>query len=146
VLDFVSTLKNTSIRTVGPELIFGRLFDEIGFDAIPEPMFREIVVARLAYPIGYDIFEGNTFEGKTLLPVLQQIQEKYSFGKGHRLIVAYADKRARKDQHNRESGLQRLKKRVGSGRLVKEHLNNRGYTKGGQLNRWSIITTMVSGL
>jgi len=182
VLDFVSTLKNTSIRTVGPELIFGRLFDEIGFDAIPEPMFREIVVARLVYPtsklktvdylyryqgkivspdsiylfldrlkdrysqqaqeiayrhsrkilkrisvvfydmtslyfeaededdlrkigfskdgkfqnpqimlgllvgengypIGYDIFEGNTFEGKTLLPVLQRIQQKYSFGK-----------------------------------------------------------------
>ena len=50
-------------------------------------------------------------------------------GDGHRLIVAYSDKRARKDQHNRESGLQRLKKRVGSGRLVKEHLNNRGYNK-----------------
>ena len=291
VLDFVSTLKNTSIRTVGPELIFGRLFDAIGFDAIPEPMFREIVVARLVYPtsklktvdylyryqgkivspdsiylfldrlkdrysqqaqeiayrhsrkilkqisvvfydmtslyfetededdlrkigfskdgkfqnpqimlgllvgengypIGYDIFEGNTFEGKTLLPVLRRIQEKYSFGKpvvvadaamlgqdnldaldrekypfivaarlrneteamqrdilkrcnglsngqsvvieqsnGHRLVVSYSDKRARKDQHNRENGLCRLKKRVGSGRLVKEHLNNRGYNK-----------------
>jgi transposase len=291
IADFVKHLGNASIRTMGPELIFGRLFDEIGFEVIPEPLFRDIVVARLVYPssklktidylyryqgktmnvqeiyrfldrlnecyaeqakqiayrhsrkilkrisvvfydmtslyfeaededdlrkigfskdgkfqnpqimlgllvgengypIGYDIFEGNTFEGKTLLPVLQQIQEKYSFGKpvvvadaamlsqdnldaldrekypfivaarlrneteamqkvilqrcnglsngqsvvieqgdGHRLIVAYSDKRARKDQHNRESGLQRLKKRVGSGRLVKEHLNNRGYNK-----------------
>lgn len=291
ITDFVKHLGNASIRTTGPDLIFGRLFDEIGFGVIPEPLFRDIVVARLVYPtsklktidylyryqgktmnvqevyrfldrlnecyaerakqiayhhsrkilkrisvvfydmtslyfeaededdlrkigfskdgkfqnpqimlgllvgengypIGYDIFEGNTFEGKTLLPVLQQIQEKYNFGKpvvvadaamlsqdnldaldrekypfivaarlrneteamqkvilqrctglsngqsvvieqgnGHRLIVTHSDKRSRKDQHNRESGLQRLKKRVGSGRLVKEHLNNRGYNK-----------------
>lgn len=182
ILDFVEHLCNTSIRTLGPELIFGRLFDEIGFNAIPEPLFRDIVVARLVYPtsklktvdylyryrgkavsaqsiyrfldrlnetyaeqakkiayqhtrkalssitvvfydvtslyfeaededdlrkigfskdgkfqnpqimlgllvgcggwpIGYDIFEGNTFEGKTLLPVLQQITEQYNFGK-----------------------------------------------------------------
>lgn len=291
ILDFVKTLRNASIRTVGPELIFGRLFNEIGFDAIPEELFREVVVARLVYPtsklktadylyryqgktvspdsiylfldrlkehyseqaqeiayqhsrkilnqisvvfydmtslyfeaededdlrktgfskdgkfrspqimlgllvgengypIGYDVFEGNTFEGKTLQPVLQRIQEKYNFGKpvvvadagmlskdnlnaldrekypfivaarlrnetaimqreiiqrckglrngqsvvieknnGHRLIVSYSDKRARKDRHNREKGLQRLEKRVTSGRLVKEHLNNRGYNK-----------------
>lgn len=291
VLDFVRTLGNASIRTVGPELIFGQLFDEIGFHAIPERLFRDVVVARLAYPvsklktvdylyryqgkrvsadslylfldrlhdryrsqaqeiayrhsrkilgrisvvfydmtslyfeaededdlrkvgfskdgkfqnpqimlgllvgengypIGYDIFEGNTFEGRTLLPVLQRIQEKYRFGKpvvvadaamlsqdnldsldrkkypfivaarlrneteamqktilqrcrglsngrsvvieqdrGRRLIVAYSDKRARKDQHNRAHGLQRLRKRVASGRLLKEHLNNRGYNK-----------------
>ena len=50
VLDFVQTLANASIRTLGPELIFGRLFDEIGFDVIPEPLFRDIVVARLVYP------------------------------------------------------------------------------------------------
>ena len=29
VLDFVKTLRNASVRTVGPELVFGRLFDEI---------------------------------------------------------------------------------------------------------------------
>jgi transposase len=182
ILDFVEHLRNASIRTLGPELIFGRLFDEIGFHVIPEPLFRDIVVARLVYPtsklktvdylyryrgktvsvqsiyrfldrlnskyaeqakeiayqhtrktlhyiqvvfydvtslyfeaededdlrkigfskdgkfqhpqimlgllvgsggwpIGYDIFEGNTFEGKTLLPVLQQITEQYNFGK-----------------------------------------------------------------
>lgn len=179
---FVQQLGNASIRTLGPELIFGRLFDEIGFDAIPEKLFRDIVVARLVYPtsklktidylyryqgktlsvqeiyrfldrlneqyadqakqiayrhtqkilkqivvvfydmtslyfeaededdlrkigfskdgkfqhpqimlgllvgqkgypIGYDIFEGNRFEGKTLLPVLRQIQERYDLGK-----------------------------------------------------------------
>lgn len=291
VLDFVQSLSNASIRTMGPELIFGRLFDEIGFDAIPEQLFRDIVVARLVYPtsklktvdylyryrgkvlssesiyrfldrlndrhsflaqqiayehsrkilkhisvvfydmtslyfeaededdlrkigfskdgkfqnpqimlgllvgengypIGYDIFEGNTFEGKTLIPVLQRIQKAYGFGRpvvvadaamlsqenldaldrdeypfivaarirneptamqeeilrrcrglpdgqsvvfekanGHRLIVAYSEKRAKKDRHNRDRGLRRLRKRVASGRLVKEHINNRGYNK-----------------
>ena len=291
VLDFVQTLANASIRTVGPELIFGRLFDEIGFDAIPEPLFRDIVVARLVYPtsklktvdylyryqgktvspdsiylfldrlnerysrqaqaiayrysrrilkrisvvfydvtslyfeaededdlrrigfskdgkfqnpqimlgllvgengypIGYDIFEGNTFEGKTLVPVLKGIERRYRFGKpvvvadaamlskdnlnaldaakypfivaarlrnetqamqaeilqrcagltngqsvvidhqaGRRLIVSYSDNRAKKDAHNRDRGLARLRKRVGSGKLTKEHLNNRGYNR-----------------
>ena len=291
VLDFVQTLGNASIRTVGPELIFGRLFDEIGFNAIPEPLFRDIVVARLVYPtsklktvdylyryqgktvsadsiylfldrlnsqysqqaqaiayrysrrilkqinvvfydvtslyfeaededdlrkigfskdgkfqnpqimlgllvgqngypIGYDIFEGNTFEGKTLIPVLKDIERRYHFGKpvvvadaamlskvnldaldeakypfivagrlrnenqamqaeilqrcagltngqsvvidhqaGRRLIVSYSDNRAKKDAHNRDRGLARLRKRVRSGKLTKEHLNNRGYNR-----------------
>jgi len=291
VLDFVQTLSNSCIRTIGPELIFGRLFDEIGFNAIREQLFRDIVIARLVYPtsklktvdylyryqgknilpdriyrfldrlnsrysrqaqqiayqhsikilkrinivfydmtslyfeaededdlrkigfskdgkfrnpqimlgllvgsggypIGYDIFEGNTFEGKTLLPVLRQIQKRYNLGKpvvvadaamlskenldaleqekypfivaarirnetvdiqekilslcsglingqsavinydqGRRLIVSYSDKRAKKDKYNRERGLRRLEKRVSSGQLTKEHLNNRGYNK-----------------
>lgn len=291
VLNFVQGLGNTAIRTAGPDAVFGRLFEEIGFDVISERLFRDIVVARLAYPtsklktvdylyryqgkttspesiyqfldrlnekhkqkvqaiayehsrkilkqihvvfydmtslyfeaededdlrkvgfskdgkfqnpqimlgllvgengypIGYDIFEGNTFEGKPLLPVLQRIHHQYDFGKpiviadaamlsqknidtlerenypfivaarlrnesptvqqeilrrccglsngesvvieqenGRRLIVAYSDKRARKDLFNRERGLARLRKQVTSGRLIKEHLNNRGYNK-----------------
>jgi transposase len=291
LLDFVQSLPNASIRTVGPELIFGRLFDQIGFGVIPEQLFRDIVVARLVYPasklktvdylyryrgktvsvqsiyrfldrlnahysrqvqevayrhsrqilehiqvvfydmtslyfeaeaeddlrkigfskdgkfqnpqimlgllvgeqgypIGYDIFEGNTFEGKTLLPVLQSIQQRYGFGKpvvvadaamlgkenldaldgeqypfivaarlrneaqpmqqeilrrccglrdgqciemphekNRRLVVAYSDKRAEKDAHNRQRGLAKLRKRVNSGRLNKKYLNNRGYNK-----------------
>ena len=50
VLDFARGLRNASIRTVGPELIFGRLFDDIGFGVIPEPLLRDIVIARLVYP------------------------------------------------------------------------------------------------
>ena len=289
-LDVIGTLENASIRTLGPELILGTLFDEIGFNVIPEALFRDIVIARLAYPtsklktidylyryqgktvsvqeiyrfldrlnkrhtpqaqriayehsrailgqisvvfydmtslyfeaededdlrkigfskdgkfespqimlgllvgrggypIGYDIFEGNTFEGKTLIPVLERIAGQYDVGtpvvvadaamlshknltaleqqgypfivaarlrnetqamqetilarcdglqngqcieiehKYGRLIVAYADSRARKDGYNRERGLRRLRKRIGSGRLSKEHLNNRGYNR-----------------
>jgi len=38
------------IYMLGPELILGKLFDQIGFDVIREPLFRSIVLARLVYP------------------------------------------------------------------------------------------------
>ena len=46
-----STLTNPSIRTVGPELIFGKLYDHIGFGQIEEDLFRHLVIARLAFPL-----------------------------------------------------------------------------------------------
>jgi hypothetical protein len=48
--DFLDTLCGAQIRVVGPELIFGILFDQIGFSAIHEELFRHLVIARLAYP------------------------------------------------------------------------------------------------
>lgn len=179
---FASSLKSSQIHTIGPELIFGALFDRLGFNVIPDEMLRHIIIARLAYPvsklktvdylqryrgiqksvdeiylfldrlasrhkekveaiayehskkrlgqisvvfydmttlyfeaededdlrkigfskdgkfqhpqimlgllvgerglpIGYDIYEGNTFEGKTLLPFLENIQRKHGFDK-----------------------------------------------------------------
>lgn len=182
IQNFVKHMVNAQVHTIGPELIFGTLFDRLGFDVIPEKLFRHIVIARLAYPtsklktadylyryqgitvgvqtiyrfldhlqstykdqvehiaythtkrtlgtisvvfydmttlyfetededdlrkigfskdgkfqhpqimlgllvgecgfpIGYDIFKGNTFEGHTLLPTLKAIQKKYGFGK-----------------------------------------------------------------
>jgi len=302
VENFVEELSNASVRTVGPELIFGTLFDRLGFNAIEEALFRHIVIARLAYPtsklktvdylyrykgitiglqtvyrfldtlndsykeqveriafehtkktlgtisvvfydmttlyfesededdlrkigfskdgkfqkpqimlgllvgerglpIGYDIFEGNTFEGHTLLPTLEKIQKKYGFGKpvviadagllstknittlkregyrfiiggrikneseemqkelleqsdgmqdgdsftikkedGTRLVVTYSDKRARKDVYNREKGLRKLRKRVKTGRLTKESINNRGYNKFLSLEGETVVT------
>jgi transposase len=189
IKNFIKNTTNAQIRTIGPELIFGILFDRIGFGVVPDELFRHLVIARLAYPtsklktvdylyrykgitisvqtvyrfldklkrsykekveqvafeytnktlggitvvfydmttlyfetededdlrkigfskdgkfqcpqimlgllvgrggfpIGYDIFEGNTFEGKTLIPVLQKIQEKYGLGKP--IVVADA--------------------------------------------------------
>lgn len=38
-----------------------------------------LLVGENGYPIGYDIFEGNTFEGHTLLPVLEKMRKKYGF-------------------------------------------------------------------
>lgn len=48
---------------------------------------------------------------------------------GLKLIISYSDKRAKKDMHNRERGLQKLEKRVKSGKLTKSSINNRGYNK-----------------
>jgi len=46
-----------------------------------------------------------------------------------RLVVTYSAKRAHNDRENRRKGLQRLEKRVNSGKLSKKHINNRGYNK-----------------
>lgn len=285
-----SNLSNASIRTVGPEVIFGRIYDKIGFSSINENLFRHLVVARIAYPlsklktvdylyryqgitlditavyrfldklndtlkiqvekisyahtlkilegkisvvfydmttlyfeaededdlrktgfskdgkhsnpqiflgllvgtggyaIGYDIYEGNIFEGHTLIPFLEKISAKFDLGKpiivadagllsnnnintletkGYeyilgakiknesdkikkqiiqhefsngqticinkskqtRLIVAFSNKRAAKDQHNRNRGLQRLEKQIKAGKLTKSNINNRGYNR-----------------
>ncbi len=289
--NFLSTLTNTQVRTIGPERIFGVLFDRIGFNVITDVLFRHLVIARLAYPtsklktvdyleryrgitvqvdalyrsldtlhhrykeqveriaydhtkrtlttisvvfydmttlyfeaededdlrkvgfskdgkfqhpqimlgllvgqhgypIGYDLFEGNTFEGKTLIPTLEKLQRRYGFGRpivvadagllskqnladmqragyqyiiggrirnetearkqeilkqtegrrdgehitlnrgdGTWLIVTYSDQRAKKDRYNRERGVRKLRQSVATGRLTKQHINNRGYNK-----------------
>lgn len=286
----IASLSNDSIRTVGPELIFGRIYDHIGFSAVEEELFRHLVIARLAYPlsklktvdylhryqgvnlnintvyrfldklnnklkdkveqitfahtlkvlsgnigivfydmttlyfeasdeddlrktgfskdgkhqnpqiflgllvgiggyaIGYDIFEGDIFEGHTLIPFIKKMSEKFDLGQpvvvadagllstdnissleesgyeyilgarlknepeiikakvlekkpeegktskinkpgGRRLIISYSSKRAAKDEHNRKRGMQRLEKRIKSGKLTKGNINNRGYNK-----------------
>lgn len=146
-----------------------------------------LLVSNHGYPIGYQIFEGNTSETKTLIPILETFQEKFDIdkpiivadsallseknihalqengyeyilgarlknesdeikekvlaldieeskpkqlkSKNGRLIVSFSSKRANKDRKNREKGLKRLEKRVKSGKLTKEHINNRGYNK-----------------
>ena len=148
-----------------------------------------LLVGEDGYPIGYDIFEGNTFEGKTMIPFIERLQKKYDFSKPiviadsgllsnknitdlkekkyqfiigariknesnqvkneilvktknfkHResislekedcnLIVSYSNQRAKKDKHNREKGLRKLKTRITSGKLTKDQINNRGYNK-----------------
>ena len=285
-----SNLSNASIRTVGPEIIFGRIYDSIGFSSINEDLFRHLVIARITYPlsklktvdylyryqgitlditavyrfldklndslkaqveqisyahtlkilkgkisvvfydmttlyfeaededdlrktgfskdgkhsnpqiflgllvgtggyaIGYDIYEGNIFEGHTLIPFIEKISAKFDLekpivvadagllstdnikaleSKGYeyilgariknepdkikkqiiehefsngqticinkseqtKLIVAFSDNRAAKDQHNRNRGLQRLEKQIRAGKLTKSNINNRGYNK-----------------
>ena len=40
-----------------------------------------LLVGENGYPIGYDIFKGNTFEGKTMIPFIERLQTKYGFDK-----------------------------------------------------------------
>ena len=50
---FISILKSglKKIQVIGPELIIGKIFDEIGFNAIPDEMFRHLVISRLVFPL-----------------------------------------------------------------------------------------------
>ena len=34
----------------GPDLLLGKLFNEIGYDLIPNPLFKELVITRLIHP------------------------------------------------------------------------------------------------
>jgi transposase len=45
-----------------------------------------LLVGERGYPIGYELFDGNTFEGHTLIPVLKKFQKKFNLSKP--IIVA----------------------------------------------------------
>ena len=45
------SLANASIRVVGPELIFGKIYNKIGFNEIEADLFRHLVISRLAFPL-----------------------------------------------------------------------------------------------
>ena len=47
---FIGGLVNTSIQVIGPELVFGALYDRIGYSAIDNAMFRHLVICRLFNP------------------------------------------------------------------------------------------------
>jgi transposase len=161
-------------------------FNKDGKHQQPQIMIG-LLVSNYGYPIGYKIFEGNTSETKTLIPVLESFQQKFHIEKpiivadaallsqkninnlvanqykyilggrikneieeikskiialevkegkpkelktkNGRLIISYSQKRAHKDKKNRQKGLKRLEKRVASGKLNKDNINNRGYNK-----------------
>ena len=46
-----------------------------------------LLVSKGGYPLAYEIFEGNKFEGYTMLPVINTFKEKYKLGK----LVVIAD-------------------------------------------------------
>lgn len=147
-----------------------------------------LLVSADGYPLAYKIFEGNTYEGHTLIEVLEEFKQTYHLEslivvadsamlskaniesldqagyryilggrikneptqikqkilalglsdgqsgvvekqQGTRLVVSYSAKRAKKDQLNRQKGLERLRERMKSGSLTKANLNKRGYNK-----------------
>jgi transposase len=47
----ILSLENSNIRTLGPELIFGKIFNHIGLDQIHSDMFRHLVLSRLSFPL-----------------------------------------------------------------------------------------------
>jgi transposase len=49
----VDTFYNSieDFKLMGPELLLGKIFDEIGFNVIKEELFRHLVITRLVYPV-----------------------------------------------------------------------------------------------
>jgi transposase len=47
---FMETLSNSHIRVIGPELVFGKLYDHVGYGSIEEEMLRHLTITRLVYP------------------------------------------------------------------------------------------------
>jgi transposase len=147
-----------------------------------------LLVSENGYPLDYEIFEGNAFEGHTMIPVIEAFKNKYKMqqliivadaglmsnknltaliSQGYhfiigariknenkqlqaqmlsyklkdgqsveinkdstqRIILNYSKARAIKDTFNRTKGLERLQKQLTSGKLRKEHINNKGYNK-----------------
>jgi len=162
-------------------------FSKDGKHSNPQVLLA-LLTAAGGNPIGYEVFEGNIFEGDTFIPVISRLSERFGFGRpvviadagllsrknikslsdagytyilgarlrnesqrvkqaimelnldygqtgvinrgdGTRLVISKSLKRAKKDLANRKRGMAKLVKRVHSGRLTKEHLNNRGYNR-----------------
>src|SRR5580693_4834071 len=65
---FLKTLSNSNIQVIGPELVFGKIYDAIGFNAIQQTLFRHLVIARLAFPLSKlkTIDYLNRFQGEKI--------------------------------------------------------------------------------
>jgi hypothetical protein len=47
-----SVFESISSHTeVGTAMLLGKIFDEVGFDAIPQEIFRQLVMSRLRHPV-----------------------------------------------------------------------------------------------
>ena len=47
---YLRIIQNAQVQVIGPELIFGKIYDAIGFGKIEEELFRHLVITRLCHP------------------------------------------------------------------------------------------------
>jgi transposase len=81
---FLQSLSNGSVQVIGPELVFGRIYDAIGFNKIDAELFRHLVIARLAFPlsklktIDYLLrFRGIQLKPSTVYRFLDKVHNRY---------------------------------------------------------------------
>jgi transposase len=55
-------------------------FSKDGKHQCPQ-IFLGLLVGQGGNPIGYELFEGNIFEGNTFIPVLQHMEHRFNLGK-----------------------------------------------------------------
>ena len=46
----IDELSNDNIRVVGPKLVFGKIFNHIGFNKIPDELFKDLAISRITHP------------------------------------------------------------------------------------------------
>lgn len=46
----ISELSNDSVRVCGPEVIFGKIYDYIGYGELAEPLLQDLVISRITHP------------------------------------------------------------------------------------------------
>ena len=146
VRNFVENLSNAQIRTMGPELIFGSLYDRIGFNAVPEELFRHLTIARLVYPgskmktIDYLYrYRGVRISASTIYRFMDKISSRYKETVG---AIAY----------------QHTKQRLGTIAVVfydmttlyfesedEDDLRKIGYSKDGQFQKPQIMLGLLVG-
>lgn len=147
-----------------------------------------LLVSRDGYPLSYNVFNGAQYEGRTMIPIIDDFVQRFSLtdfivvadagllsrtniallkqvgykfilggrikkeskpvqdwvlslekdpkvlnetviNGDERIIVSYSEQRAAKDRHNRDKGIQRLRKAYSSGKISKRNVNQRGYNK-----------------
>ena len=71
------------VQLIGPELLLGKLFDQIGFNQIPEALFRHLVISRIIYPssklktIRYlKEYEGKSYEIQSVYRYLDKLHSR----------------------------------------------------------------------
>lgn len=47
---FVNGLKNSQVQVIGPELVFGKIYDAVGYGQIKDDIFRHLIITRLYHP------------------------------------------------------------------------------------------------
>jgi transposase len=46
----ISDLSNDAIRVVGPDIVFGRIYNHIGYDYFQESLLKDLVISRITHP------------------------------------------------------------------------------------------------
>ena len=99
------------------------LLNKTNVDLLRQAGYKYILGARIKKEPA-DVVEWMLAQEK-----VSGMYHEYVRKNGERLIVGYSDQRAKKDAHNREKGIGRLRKAYSSGVLTKASINRRGYNK-----------------
>ncbi|MBP7511029.1 MAG: IS1634 family transposase [Bacteroidia bacterium] len=81
---YLETISNYNVQVIGPELIFGKIYDHIGYNSINEDLFRYLVISRLAFPLSklktldyLQRFQGIQISASSVYRFLDKLQKRH---------------------------------------------------------------------